>query len=515
MFGVGLCAVSRSGGYAQQMLDIAQYKEEKLGSRPMRGIILTGGGLDAESVGKAIAIASGQTDTRGLKRFAWLPIVGSSDIEEPTLELINLSSLPDQFDEQVATEIAMAAIALAFGTDARELWPGMQAASTRADALLSHIKQRGKGPGHILQETERMFNNWYLPRYLKLVFDFQDDAQDRQKAEIRKERASTRKVDIDNRVTNERIEREHMLKEGELSSAQFEIMELEDGRLPDGTPIEVLFYRDEDVFSALLTLSGISSPLDFRANDPEAVLTQISINIAAGYEMLSSETRQVQKRQITQSIAALKFIETEYETFVLIAQEEEQRKLDMATQGENSTPTSPKKNPESEEPINKRPDDENNLAALENSPRELTGKEHSDMNIRKALRKVRNRKTNSPQQTILKGLEEYMLENMPEPVAPVIHVEPVIEINMPEQPKQDIHVHVEKQDIPEIIVQSPKVELTPEIVVNPEIIIKEAEQLAAKPAPKYEVVEIIERDNDGNVKTLKRERVDNETNNEQ
>lgn len=377
LYGIGLSAVSRGASYAQHMLDIAKYKEEKLGSRPMRGILLVGGGLNAEMVGQAMNIAAGVTDSHGLTRFSWMPLVGATDIETPSLELIQLSSLPDGFDEQDATDIAMAAIALAFGVDARELWPGMQAASTRADALLSHIKQRGKGPGHILQETERLFNNWFLPKYLKLVFDFQDDAQDRQKAEIRHQRASTRKIDIENAVTDNRTERERMVKEGELSSAQFKTIELTDGRLPDGTPIEVLFFRDEPIYTELLTLSGISDPLNLRINQPDPTLDQISLNLSSAYELLSSESRQIQKQQILQSIAALQFIEEEYEELALIEKAEElaERERQDGLQTGRASPTSkPTLSPESEAPIDKRPDDEQNMSELENSPRELTGK---------------------------------------------------------------------------------------------------------------------------------------------
>jgi len=38
------------------MLDMSQYKEEKLGSRPLRGLMVAGGGLDAEQVGLALEI---------------------------------------------------------------------------------------------------------------------------------------------------------------------------------------------------------------------------------------------------------------------------------------------------------------------------------------------------------------------------------------------------------------------------------------------------------------------------
>ncbi len=382
MLGVGVCAVSRAASYAQHMLDVATYKEEKLGSRPLRGVMLVGGGLDAEAVGTALSAASKMSDARGLDRFSLLPIVGDTDIEDPTMELIQLSNLPDGFEEDKATAIAMAVIALAFGVDARELWPGMQQSSTRADALLSHIKQRGKGPGHIIQETERMFNNWFLPPFLKLVFDFQDDAQDRQRAEIRKERAATRTTDIANGITTTRIERQHMLSEGELSNAQFDEAELEDGRLPDGSPIQVLFHNPAEVFVNLLTLPGIPNPLDTRSNDPEKVLNMVSVKLSDAYKELAETTRQIQKTRIMQAIGALEFLQREYQSLLLIEEAEEAELLN---------PTNPpvsRVNPESETPINARPDDEENMMALENSPRELTGKER----IKKRFKKLQKEK---------------------------------------------------------------------------------------------------------------------------
>lgn len=516
LYGIGLCAVSRGASYAQHMLDIAKYKEEKLGSRPMRGILLVGGGLNAEMVGQAMNIAAGVTDSRGLTRFAWLPLVGATDIETPSLELIQLSQLPDGFDEQDATDIAMAAIALAFGVDARELWPGMQAASTRADALLSHIKQRGKGPGHILQETERLFNNWFLPRYLKLVFDFQDDAQDRQKAEIRHQRASTRKIDIENLVTDSRIERERMVKEGELSTAQFKTIELTDGRLPDGTPIEVLFFRDEPIYQELLTLSGVSAPLNFRANEPEPTLDQIAINLSSAYELLSSESRQIQKQQILQSVAALEFIRIGYEQLALADELEEQQALEAA-QGRtiSSALTKPTVSPESPAPLDKRPDDEQNMANLENSPREITGK---DTNMLQRLLKRKASKSNksSGLRKVLLGLEELMQKE--EELPPIINFTPTVEVNIPPQPPTEVNVTVEPAEMPEIIVPQAPIQIQPtpiEIKVEAPIVEVEVKPEINLPAPsvtkedsKYEVVEILERDKSGEIKKIKRERVD-------
>jgi hypothetical protein len=165
-----------------------------------------------------------------------------------------------------------------------------------------------------------------------------------------------------------------MVKEGELSTAQFKTIELTGGRLPDGTPIEVLFFRDEQIYVELLTLSGVSDPLNSRANEPDPTLDQITINLSAAYELLAVENRQIQKQQILQSIAALEFIEEEYEELAMLEKLEEQQEFENrnAIASTTSSPTSkPTVSPEAPTALNKLPDDEDNMANLENSPREL------------------------------------------------------------------------------------------------------------------------------------------------
>lgn len=330
MYGVGICAVSRSASYGQNMLDMSVYKQEQIGSRPFKGILVTKGGLDPEVVGKALEIASQMTDDRGNTRYSLTPIVGSSDLEEAGIDVVSLSALPQGFNEETWTYIAMAAIALAFGVDARELWPMQQAGATKADAVLSHIKQRGKGPGHIIAETERMFNMWFLPRHLRLVFDFQDDAQDRQQAEIQRERALARKANLELGVTDIREERQNMVTDGSITAAQFKDMELADGRLPDGKPLDTLFFREEDVYKEILTLNGISNPTDIYANDPAKVLKVISTQRSVALKMLSEFQGEIRKRQATESLAALDYLARLYKEFSFEKQQEE-REEQMAS----------------------------------------------------------------------------------------------------------------------------------------------------------------------------------------
>lgn len=376
MYGVGLCAISRAAAYAQRILDINKFNEEKLGSRPTRGIMLLGGGLDAEAAGMALQVAYQEMDSRQLSRFSTVPILGSPDIEDPSIELISLSELPDGFDEEKATTIAMSAIALAFGVDARELWPVTGAGATRADAILSHVKQRGKGPGHIIAETERMFNNWVLPPFLRFVFDFQDDAQDRQRAEIERERSLSRKTNLEYDISDQRTERQRMLREGVLTNEQFARLELQDGRLPGGAPLETLFFIDDPIYKEILTLSGIADPLDLRGNDADVVLDAISAQLPIGFKMAATLTGENKTRKVREGIAALLALAEDYtaiknEIGTAAEQEAEQRE-----EGDRIDPESRQReeaigSPEDRSAVPESPNSDEANISSENSPREL------------------------------------------------------------------------------------------------------------------------------------------------
>lgn len=268
MLGVGFCAVSRCINVAQTLIDILTYKMEKLGSRPHKGIIITKGGLDPSDIQTAFQMAEGAMDDAGLATYSKVVVGGSSSLPEAGIDLVELSKLPDGFNEDTSILYGMAAIALAFGIDARELFPAMSSGATRADALLQHLKQRGKGPGQIIQDIERLFNFKYLPNYLEMQFDYQDDAQDRQQAEIKRIRADRRRQDASTKTMDTRTLRQQMLDDGDMTDDQFEALELADGRLEDGTSVLALFYSEDPQVTQYLDL-GVDDPLDIVGNSSE------------------------------------------------------------------------------------------------------------------------------------------------------------------------------------------------------------------------------------------------------
>ena len=275
MFGVGFCACSRVINVAQTLIDILVYKQERLGSRPHQTLLLTKGGLDPNDVALAFETAESKMDAQGLSRYSKVVMTGSSTIMDADIKEINLSSMPDGFDEYNSTTLGIAAIALGFGVDARELFPALGGGATRADAMLAHLKQRGKSPGQIIDLTEKLFNQKFLPPHLKLTFDFQDDAQDRQSAEIGKLRQERWNYAMTNGTLNTRICREQMLAAGDLDRSQFERLELEDGRLPDGSDLLALFYSEDANLKDYLKM-GVSDPCDTINNDPMKMQDKIN-----------------------------------------------------------------------------------------------------------------------------------------------------------------------------------------------------------------------------------------------
>jgi len=298
MFGVGFCAVSRSVNTSQNLIDISWYKQEKLGSRPHRAVVITQGGLDPSDIQTAFEMTEGVMDSQGLSRYSKVVVAGSSALEKADIKIHELSGLPEGFDEETSITFGMATLALALGVDARELFPAMQAGATRADALLAHLKQRGKGPGQIIGMTENGMQAKYLPPHLRFLFDFQDDAQDRQEAEIRQVRANTTARKLGSGAVTHRIAREQMVEQGDLTSSQFERLELEDGRLPEGAPIITLFYTSDPALREMLDV-GVPDPLDPAQTDPETMLILVAEQLAKVYEIYqTAPTAEVQKRAL-------------------------------------------------------------------------------------------------------------------------------------------------------------------------------------------------------------------------
>lgn len=263
MFGVGFCAVSRAIHAAQSLMDNSRYKEEKMGSRPRRAILTALGATknDVKAIESAMMLSGEQMDNAGFARFATIALIALRT--GITLELFDFASLPDGFNATEDTQLGMSVLALAFGVDVRQLAFALGiTGQTRSDAEIQHMKMQGKGPGSILRETKLEFERNLFPKihfratrsFLKLVFDFQDDAQDERVADIRKKRSERHEKDINDGLVSIRVAREQSVEDGDLTKEQFAQLELEDGRLEDGADVTSLVFSNDKVIQTILNI---------------------------------------------------------------------------------------------------------------------------------------------------------------------------------------------------------------------------------------------------------------------
>jgi len=308
MYDVGLSAVSRCVDVAQELMDIAQYASEKLGSRPARQILYAKEGATLDQLSSASAATNAKLDSQGLDRFAktmlLAPKIATQKLE---LGLIDLASTPDGFDREKVTMLDVAVIASAYGLDMRDLAHSFGVSGqTKADAEVQNLKTQGKGVGEFLFDFTFQLDGLQkvTPKDFYVEFDYVDDTQDEASASIRRIRADARERDIASGVTTVRVEREQMLTDGEITEAQFAEMELEDGRLPDGLDVLMLFQSQDGEIATLLNL-GVDDPLDVEANDGETILAAIHEQTKAAWVRHDTAPNANIRRKARQSLAAL------------------------------------------------------------------------------------------------------------------------------------------------------------------------------------------------------------------
>lgn len=218
MRGMQYCAITRLLRAAQVLRDILVYKSEKLSGRFNRAIYLVSG-VQKRSIDDAIAIRSKQDTDMGLTHYVQPVVIASLDpTATVSVATINLASLPDGFDEEVANRWYVNQLSLAFGGDYQDYAPlpgGNLGTSQQSETL--HRKSRGKGPKLYMGIMLEMFNyHGLLPSSLELEFGDQDLTEDTEKVEIGQKRALERKLRIESGELTPQVARLIAVEDGDL-----------------------------------------------------------------------------------------------------------------------------------------------------------------------------------------------------------------------------------------------------------------------------------------------------------
>lgn len=444
MNNVGFCAMSRMIHTAQHLLDMATTEQEELGSRPKRRLIIGKKGITLSEIVSAFQQADMQMDSQGLSRYSKSVVIASTT--KPTanneieLETIDLASVLKGEDKERSITLGMFLIALSLNIPPRWLWPATSTGATKADAMFQHIAGMGGGIGHLLQIFTNMLGGSKLadtlgkpvPSHLQVVFDNQDDEQDRQQAEIRKVRGEVRKEDLLSEVIDIRTAREQMLDSGDITEQQFDDMELNDGRLPDGTDILNLFLTTEPVLQEMLSIS-VGDVLNVAANDTETVLQAIEDKLLEVRAILANPIRPKVFDLAKMAFAALQALRQLYE--------DEQARVEMELQMQQGLEqgVEDESNPEDEVP----PDKEEQSAKPDQQPvpPPQQSADNKDLSWTKFI-----------QLKMLTQKEQAPVVNVTMPAVHVTTPEHTFNITMPEQQAAEVKavINMPKQDAPRV-----------------------------------------------------------------
>ena len=194
---IGLCALSRAYEMARLVQAMHTYQYEKLTGR-LPELFFTN--TPATKLEDAIAMASIGDFNEGFQVFRNSVIVGPKSggvgAKEFKIAKLGLRDVSDGFDYEIQLTSAVYIVALAFGIDAREIWPATTSGATKADAEIQHMKTTGKGRADSMQMIEDAINWRVFPPEVTFKFDLVDDMEDKQKAEIGFIRANTRSAQL-------------------------------------------------------------------------------------------------------------------------------------------------------------------------------------------------------------------------------------------------------------------------------------------------------------------------------
>ena len=224
--GLQYCAVSRLLRAAQILKDIAIYEREKISGRFHRAIYLVSG-VQGRAISEAVQSHQDMATSQGLTKYIQPLIIASLDpTATVTMEKIELASLPDHFDKEIAMRWYVNQLALAFGQDYQDFAPlpgGNLGTSAQSQVL--HLKSRGKGSALFMRMIEQNFNfHGIMPSMVTMRFGEQDVAEDLERVEVRVKRAQERQIRIASGEITPEIARQMAVDSGDLREEYLKLL---------------------------------------------------------------------------------------------------------------------------------------------------------------------------------------------------------------------------------------------------------------------------------------------------
>jgi hypothetical protein len=340
MFNVGFCSISRSLKIIENLHNVLNYQDEKMGARAASQI-LVGSGITGKEIIKTIAASEHMMNALGIKNLAKTIAIGSStgDISLDRIELNDLKT----FDEETTKTFAAYALAAAWGLEFQDLIP---ISGTRNSESISLQRARVRLPQAFMESFLQQANVKLVPNYLEVEMDFVDDTADQQRATIQ---------DIDSRnferqmsagVTTPEVVQQIQYERGYIKRHQLRAMQLSRGRLEDGSPVQSIFFDKN--YSDLLLLPP--ELLIVQENDPAVALEAININEVHIYSVVGSTSSGPIRDKANEALAALDWLKSEYRSAMMIAVQSQAPDDGQSEDGEDNPDTEDREEDEENPP---------------------------------------------------------------------------------------------------------------------------------------------------------------------
>ena len=319
MYNVGFCSISRSLKIIQNMHNVLNYQDEKMGARAASQI-LVGSGITGREIIKAFAASEHMMDALGIQNLAKTIAIGSptGDISLDRIELNDLKT----FDEETTKTFAAYALAAAWGLEFQDLIP---VGGTKSSESISLQRARVRLPQAFMESFLQQANVKLVPPYLEVRMDFVDDTADQQRAVIQDIDSRNVERQMSSGVTTPEVVQQIQYEKGYIKRHQLRAMQLSRGKLEDGSPVQSLFFNARYADMLLIPPELLIVP----ANDPQVALEAISVNEVFIYSVIGSTSSSPALEKAQEALAALEWLKSEYKSaFMVVLQTADQNQPD-------------------------------------------------------------------------------------------------------------------------------------------------------------------------------------------
>lgn len=273
---VGLSFISRAFNAAQVLAYAIEHQLEGLGALQSHEIIYATS-VSSKALKEAFKSAEVEALNEGKVRNAKRVYVGLRDAAAK-IGRVPLKSLPDGFDYEDFVTTTVKLLALAAGVDVDDIAPSSSAGTTKTATLISELKSRFKLVAWFSQKFALELENKFLPISLKLMVGNERDNVNESSAKAAINLSRVEDLLLDGGVTDISQARHNAVINGFITEQQRILMELEDGRLENGLPVRTLFFKTDATYQKLLTIPGLSNPLNLLS--VETILGNAEITAA-------------------------------------------------------------------------------------------------------------------------------------------------------------------------------------------------------------------------------------------